>query len=251
MLIRQQTTPLRFFRTTPAMRCPYLPDRIEVKLLTELGGPDALVDHDRFTDAGFRRSHQFIYKPLCPSCQACVPVRIPVEDFAPSRAQRRNLRDNEAIFATVVPAAVTSEQFRLFAAYLHARHDDGDMADMGFEDYRAMVEDSPVDTRLIEFRRGGPEGRLVACCLTDWLGNGISAVYSFFEPTAMRQGLGTYVILWLIEEARAQRLPYVYLGYWISGARKMVYKQKFRPLEFLGQGGWRRMETREISAAAT
>lgn len=245
MLIRQQNTPLRFFRTTPSMRCPYLPDRAEVKLLTELGGQEALKDHDRFTDAGFRRSHQFIYKPLCPSCDACVPVRIPVEEFVPGRAQRRNLRDNENLTVSVVPAAVTAEQFRLFAAYLHARHDDGDMADMGFEDYRAMVEDSPVDTRLIEIRRGGAEGRLVACCLTDWLGNGISAVYSFFEPTAARAGLGTYMILRLVEEARRQRLPYVYLGYWIAGSRKMEYKRKFRPLEALGPHGWRRLDPAE------
>jgi arginine-tRNA-protein transferase len=238
MLIRQHTTPLRFFRTTPAMACPYLPEKTEVKLLTELSGPEALADHDRFTDAGFRRSHQFIYKPLCPDCRACVPVRIPVAAFVPNRTQRRTLKANAGIHAAVVPAAVTTEQFGLFAAYLRARHDDGDMADMGFDDYRAMVEDSPVDTRLVEFRRGGPNGRLIGCCLTDWLGNGISAVYSFYDPSTPWLGLGTYMVLWLVEEARRQNLPYVYLGYWIGRSRKMAYKAGFAPLEALGAGGW-------------
>lgn len=236
MFLRQQTSSLRFFRTTPPLRCPYLPDQFEVKLVTELALGDAGRDLERLSDAGFRRSHQFVYKPLCPSCQACVPVRIPVDRFTPGRGQRRNLMANADVKAAVVPAAVTGEQFTLFARYLQARHADGDMADMDFDDYRSMVEDSPVDTRLVEFRLK-VSNELVGACLTDWMSNGISAVYSFFDPRHARRGLGTFMILWLVQEAARQGLPFVYLGYWIAGSRKMAYKTRFRPLEALAPNG--------------
>ncbi|MCW5745245.1 MAG: arginyltransferase [Alphaproteobacteria bacterium] len=235
MFIRQSTAPLRFFRTTPALRCPYLPNRFETKLVTELGGPDALDLHDQLTDAGFRRSHHYVYKPLCGTCQACVPVRIPVADFAPSRSQRRTWRANAAVGGAVVPAMATSEQFALFTRYVTARHGDGDMAEMDFDDYRAMIEESPVDTQLVELRESG---RLIAACLTDWLGNGISAVYSFFDPRLRRRALGVQTVMWLVEEARRRGLPYVYLGYWIAGSSKMDYKASYSPLEALGADGW-------------
>src|SRR5215813_10956908 len=196
MFIRQNTQTLRFFRTTPAMRCPYLPHRLETKLVTELSGPDAISQHDTLTDAGFRRSHHFVYKPLCDGCRACVPVRIRV------------------------------------------RHHDGDMADMDFDDYRAMVEESPVETAIVEFRDDSAEGRLVGACLVDWLSSGVSAVYSYFDPTDPRRGLGTYMILWLANAAAKRGLPYVYLGYWIADSSKMAYKRAFRPLEFFGPEGW-------------
>ncbi|TWT05777.1 arginyltransferase [Reyranella sp. CPCC 100927] len=235
MFIRQTTVPLRFFRTTPALRCPYLPNRFETKLVTELGGPDALDIHDQLTDAGFRRSHHYVYKPLCGTCSACVPVRIPVDTFTPSRSQRRTWRSNQAVSGAVVPPMATSEQFALFSRYVAARHGDGDMAEMDFDDYRAMIEESPVDTHLVELRE---DGRLVAACLTDWLGNGISAVYSFFDTRLRRRALGVQIVMWLVEEARRRGLPYVYLGYWISGATKMDYKARYRPLEALGTAGW-------------
>ena len=161
MFIRQNIQTLRFFRTTPAMRCPYLPHRLETKLVTELSGPDAISQHDTLTDAGFRRSHHFVYKPLCEGCRACVPVRIRVRDFEPSRAQKRILRRNEHVHALETQALATGEQYSLFSRYVMARHRDGDMADMDFDDYRAMTEESPVDTHLVEFRDGGPAGRLV------------------------------------------------------------------------------------------
>lgn len=238
MLYWQAGSKLRFFRTTPPARCPYLPDQWEVKLVTELTGGDAVNEHDMLSDAGFRRSHQFVYKPLCPSCRACVPVRIPVAQFAANRAQRRVLARNEDLVASVQPAAVNADQYELFAAYLHARHRDGDMVDMNFDDYRSMVEDSPVDTRLVEFRHAGT-GRLAAACLIDWLDHGVSAVYSFWQPDRPRRGLGNLAILWLIEETRRRGLDYVYLGYWIEGSRKMAYKSRFRPMEALENGGWR------------
>lgn len=238
MFIRQTTAPLRFFRTTPALRCPYLPNRFETKLVTELSGPDALDLHDQLTDAGFRRSHHYVYKPLCGSCRACVPVRIPVAAFTPNRSQRRTWRANADVTGAVVPAMATSEQFKLFSHYVAARHGDGDMAEMDFDDYRAMIEESPVDTHLVELREGG---QLVAACLTDWLGNGISAVYSFFEPRLRQRALGVQIVMWLVEEARRRGLPYVYLGYWIAGSTKMDYKARYAPLEALGAAGWERL----------
>ena len=164
MFIRQNIQTLRFFRTTPAMRCPYLPHRLETKLVTELSGPDAISQHDTLTDAGFRRSHHFVYKPLCDGCRACVPVRIRVRDFEPSRAQRRILRRNEHVHAVETQPLATGEQYPLFSRYVLTRHRDGDMADMDFDDYRAMVEESPVETAIIEFRDDSAEGRLVGAC---------------------------------------------------------------------------------------
>ena len=190
MFIRQNIQTLRFFRTTPAMRCPYLPHRLETKLVTELSGPDAISQHDTLTDAGFRRSHHFVYKPLCDGCRACVPVRIRVRDFEPSRAQKRILRRNEHVHAVETQPLATGEQYSLFSRYVMARHRDGDMADMDFDDYRAMVEESPVETAIIEFRDDSAEGRLVGACLVDWLSSGVSAVYSFFDPQDPRRGPG-------------------------------------------------------------
>jgi arginine-tRNA-protein transferase len=244
MFIRQNIQSLRFFRTTPAMRCPYLPHRLETKLVTELSGPDAISQHDTLTDAGFRRSHHFVYKPLCDGCKACVPVRIRVRDFEPSRAQRRIQRRNEHVQAIETQALATGEQFSLFSRYVLTRHRDGDMADMDFDDYRAMVEESPVDTAIIEFRDDSADGRLVGACLVDWLSNGVSAVYSFFDPQDPRRGLGTHMILWLANAAARRGLHYVYLGYWIADSNKMAYKRSFRPLEFFGPDGWTELPAR-------
>lgn len=238
MFIRQNIQTLRFFRTTPAMRCPYLPHRLETKLVTELSGPDAISQHDTLTDAGFRRSHHFVYKPLCDGCRACVPVRIRVRDFEPSRAQRRILRRNEHVHAVECQPLATGEQYALFSRYVLTRHRDGDMADMDFDDYRAMVEESPVETAIIEFRDDSDDGRLVGACLVDWLSSGVSAVYSFFDPQDPRRGLGTHMIVWLANAAARRGLPYVYLGYWIADSSKMAYKRAFRPLEFFGPDGW-------------
>jgi arginyl-tRNA--protein-N-Asp/Glu arginylyltransferase len=221
MFIRQNIQTLRFFRTTPAMRCPYLPHRLETKLVTELSGPDAISQHDR----------------------ACVPVRIRVRDFEPSRAQKRILRRNEHVHALETQALATGEQYSLFSRYVMARHRDGDMADMDFDDYRAMVEESPVETAIIEFRDDSADGRLVGACLVDWLSSGVSAVYSFFDPQDPRRGLGTHMILWLADAAAKRGLPYVYLGYWIADSSKMAYKRAFRPLEFFGPEGWMELPT--------
>ncbi|GAB6053783.1 arginyltransferase [Magnetospira thiophila] len=230
-----------FFYTTAPLPCPYLPERMERRLVTELSGQRSVILHDALSRAGFRRSHNIAYAPICPTCRACVPVRIVVADFTPSRTQRRLIRINRDLNVEILPAKGTLQQFGLFSAYQKLRHSEGDMAGMSFRDYRMMVEDSPIDTFIAEFRR--PEDdRLVAVCLTDHMGDGFSAVYSFFAEGEERRSLGTYMVLWLIEQARFAGRPYIYLGYWIAETRKMAYKTNFRPLEALYGEGWQRIE---------
>jgi arginine-tRNA-protein transferase len=217
--------------------CPYLPGRRERKLITELTGPTVLPRYSLLSRAGFRRSHNFAYRPACAGCGACVPVRVAADRFRVSRSLRRVARANAGLAAGDRPARASTEQYALFARYIASRHDDGEMAGMTIDDYRGMLEHTLVETGLVEFRAG--DGSLVAGCLTDWLDDGPSAVYSFFEPAWARRSLGTYIVLWLIEEARRRGLPHVYLGYWIAGSPKMAYKARFQPLQALGPQGWR------------
>ncbi|KAF0140583.1 MAG: arginine-tRNA-protein transferase [Rhodospirillaceae bacterium] len=218
------------------MPCPYLPGRLERKIVTELTGPDMEMLHESLARAGFRRSHSIAYAPACPGCNACVPVRIVAADMRPRRIFRRTMRLNNDLMAQGMAARATVEQYRLFSRYQDSRHSGSDMAMMGFYDYRSMVEDSPIDTFLVEFRR--PEKGLVAVLLVDRTRDGLSAVYSFFTPDLSHCSLGTFMILWLVEEAQQLGLPYVYLGYWIAESRKMSYKQRFQPLEAFGPDGW-------------
>jgi leucyl-tRNA---protein transferase len=229
-----------FFFTTAPLPCPYIAGRLERKIVTELNGPDAEVLHEALSRAGFRRSHSIAYTPACPGCNACIPVRIVAGEFRPDRTMRKVMKANRDMVATKVPARATAEQYRLFSRYQESRHSGGDMALMGFYDYRSMVEDSPIDTFLIEFRRA--DGILAGACLADRMSDGLSAVYSFFEPDLHTRSLGTFVVLWLIEEACRLGLPYVYLGYWIAESRKMSYKSRYRPLEFFGPNGWRLLD---------
>jgi arginine-tRNA-protein transferase len=237
----------QFFYTTAPLPCPYVPGRTERKVVTEIIGPEAEPLHDRLSRAGFRRSHNIAYAPVCPSCQACIPIRIPVDSFVPDRTLRKIARANAALEGYRVPARATAEQFQLFQRYQQVRHGDGDMASMSFYDYRAMVEDTPIETFIIEFR--DEQDRLLSACLTDKLGDGLSAVYSFFAPGLEKRSLGTHAVLWLIDRARALGLPYVYLGYWVSDSRKMAYKARFRPSEILVNGTWRVLTDAEIAGA--
>lgn len=209
---------------------------MERKLVTELSDTDAVTLHDTLSRAGFRRSHSIAYTPACPGCSACIPVRVVAKGFTPSRSQKRILSLNNQISTCEIVARATGEQFRLFSDYQHSRHSGSDMALMGFYDFRAMVEDSPVETGIIEFRN--PEGRLVGAMLTDHMDDGLSAVYSFFDTTDSRLSFGTYMVLSLIERAQELSLPYVYLGYWIAGSAKMAYKTRFSPLEAFIAGSW-------------
>lgn len=237
----------QFFYTTAPLPCPYVPGRTERKVVTEITGPDADTLHDRLSRAGFRRSHNIAYAPVCPACTACVPIRIPVGSFRPERTLRRIMQANAQVDGFEVPARATAEQYQLFQRYQQARHGDGDMATMSFYDYRAMVEDTPIETFIVEFR--DPDDRLVGACLTDRLSDGLSAVYSYFLPEMGRRSLGTYTILWLIERARGLGLPYVYLGYWVPESHKMAYKARFRPAEVLAGGTWRTLTDAEATGA--
>jgi arginine-tRNA-protein transferase len=228
--------PQHFYRTS-ALPCPYVAGRVERKLITELSGPEALAFYNSLSRAGFRRSHHLAYRPACAGCNACVPVRIPVAAFTPSRSLRRIGRLNSGLGRRLAAPRALLEQYRLFMRYQRSRHADSDMASMTFGDFRAMIEDSPVTSRVLELRDGN--GALAGACLLDLLDDGLSAVYSFFDPDQRRRSLGTVLIMALIEESRRLGLPYVYLGYWIAESPKMAYKARFRPLEGLGPSGWR------------
>ena len=236
-------TPLKrphFFFTTAPLPCPYLPGRLERKLATELSGSSADSTHESLARSGFRRSHSIAYAPACPGCRACVPVRVATGEFRPRRSLSRIWRQNRDLVGIKVPARATAEQYDLFARYQQSRHSGSDMALMGFYEYSAMIEDSPIETFLVEYR--DRSGVLCAVCLTDRTTDGLSAVYSFFETGGARDGLGNYVVLWLIEQAQRLDVPYVYLGYWIENSPKMAYKARFQPLERLCENGWERFE---------
>lgn len=219
----------------PSRPCPYLPGFVEQNVFTDLSGPDSDQYYHILSQAGFRRSHGIAYRPACPGCSACVPVRVVADAFAPGRTLRRIWKANAQVTSHELPPRASREQYELFSRYLRARHGDGEMASMDFADYQAMVEETTLDTSLIEFRH---EGRLVGGCLTDRLRDGLSAVYSFFEPAMENRSIGNLMVMRLIEAARNAGLSYVYLGYWIDASPKMAYKQRFRPLEGLGPEGW-------------
>ncbi|MEM1140850.1 MAG: arginyltransferase [Pseudomonadota bacterium] len=235
------------FYLTAESPCPYLPGRQERKIFTPLDANDAAHLHDHLTLQGFRRSQNIVYKPACKGCNACVSVRVAADQFSPGKTFRRLQNRNADLTSRDMPPIATHDQFRLMRTYLDNRHQDGGMADMTGLDYSAMVEETEVETRVIEYRLpeaptepGGTAtpGELVAVALTDVLGDGLSMVYSFFDPTLTTRSLGTYMILDHISRARGMGLPFVYLGYWVDGCRKMDYKRRFEPLEHLIGGHW-------------
>jgi arginine-tRNA-protein transferase len=231
--------PLAFFATSP-QPCPYLPDRFERRLVTDLSRRDAVAVHDALSQAGFRRSHTLAYAPICQGCQACVPVRVDAAGFAPGRALRRVLARNADILLTERPPVATKEQYRLFVEYQNHRHDQGEMAKMAFPDYQALIEQTPVRTAVLEGRFA--DGRLAAVAIFDSVSDGLSAVYSFFDTADPRRSLGSFLIVKLIEMTLAAGLSYLYLGFWIAETTKMAYKTRCRPLEAYAGAGWQRIE---------
>jgi arginine-tRNA-protein transferase len=242
------TRQLRFFLTAPSP-CPYLPGREERKVFAHLPLSEGALVNDSLTQVGFRRSQNIAYRPACEGCEACISARIPVDDFFFSRSSRRIMDRNAGMMRHVVESEATMEQFDLLRRYLMTRHAEGGMADMTWHDYGAMVEDTTVRTHLVEYRApsvdGGP-GELVACVLVDLLSDGLSLVYSFYDPDLARRSPGSFLILDHIAQAREMGLPYVYLGYWVSGSQKMAYKSRFTPLEVLKPGGWRLLSASEL-----
>ncbi len=238
----------QFYLTAPSP-CPYLPGEEERKVFTHLVGERAADLNNLLTQGGFRRSQSIAYRPACEHCRACVSVRVIAGEFRPTRNMRRVLEHNADIASDMRAAVPTAEQYSVFRAYLDARHGEGGMADMTVLDYAMMVEDSHVQTRLVEYRRGGApgngtgsDGELLAVALTDVLKDGLSMVYSFYEPEPDRRSLGTFMILDHISRARRMGLAYVYLGYWVRGSRKMEYKSRFLPQERLAPEGWQRVD---------
>lgn len=247
MTQHSRNTP-QFYLTAPTP-CPYLEGFQERKVFTHLVGDKAGELNDLLTHGGFRRSQSIAYRPACDLCRACVSVRVVADEFQPSRNMRKVAQRNSDLVGEMRSAIPTSEQYSVFRAYLDARHHDGGMADMTVLDYAMMVEDSHVTTRIIEYRRRTPDtgitgkgGDLIAAALTDILGDGLSMVYSFFEPGEHDRSLGTYMILDHIARARSMGLPYVYLGYWIDGSSKMGYKGRFLPQQRLAPNGWMRVD---------
>jgi arginine-tRNA-protein transferase len=239
----------QFYLTAPSV-CPYLPGREERKVFTHLIGRRAPGLNDALTQSGFRRSQTIAYRPACESCRACVSVRVVVDEFVETRSLRRIRELNSDLVGRAVPNQARSDQYSLFRSYVDARHGDGGMADMSVLDYSMMVEDSHVNTRIVEYRRRGPDtavngrgsGAVIAACLTDILADGLSMVYSFYDPDEAERSLGTFMILDHLDRARRLGLPHLYLGYWVEGSKKMAYKARFRPQERLGMNGWERVD---------
>jgi len=239
----------RFFVTSPAP-CPYLPGRSERKVFTELKGPHADSLNDALSRIGFRRSQTVAYRPSCLDCNACVSVRVVASEFTPSGTQKRMMKRNGDLIATVCRPWSTGEQFQLLQKYLSARHPEGGMTSMDEVDFADMVEHTPVTSFVIEYREpsadGVTPGRLVGACLTDRQCDGLSMIYSFYDPEhESRAGLGNYIILDHIHKAQEMGLPYVYLGYWVEGSPRMQYKVRYRPMERLGRSGWERFSPEE------
>jgi len=230
----------QFFFATTGLPCPYIKGRLERRVVTELVGRDAVRLHDQLSMAGFRRSHGIVYAPACPNCQECIPVRIVVPGFKSSRSQRRILNKNLDITAVETAAVASTEQYQIFSEYQNRRHASGDMAKMDFYEYQALIEETPIDTFVAEFRNS--DERLVGAMLADRVDDGLSAVYSFFDPDEDTRSLGTYMILWLIENAKQMDLGYVYLGFWVESSRKMAYKATFPPLEMHTPQGWKPLQ---------
>lgn len=244
----------QFYVTAP-QPCPYLSGRMERKLFTALQGDYAETLNDALSKQGFRRSQNVLYRPSCAECSACMSARIRVAAFQPSKSQSRTLRRNADLTRKANSPWASEEQFSLFRAYLDSRHADGGMADMDIFEFAAMVEETPIKSRIVEYAAptstGVGRGTLTAVCLTDVLDDGLSMVYSFYDPTAERRSLGTYVILDHIRIARDAGLPFVYLGYWVPGSPKMGYKANFGALEIYKNGIWQPMGDPENHSTET
>lgn len=241
----------QFYLTQPDM-CPYLPDRLERKLFAHLSGPMACDLNDRLSLAGFRRSQTVAYRPACDTCKACQSIRVLTDDFTPSRTQKRIAKRNQDLIVSEFPARASREQYALFRTYLEARHADGGMEDMTIEDFMGMIENSSVDTMMVEYRlpptpeehsAGQLGGRLIGAALCDLLFDGLSMVYSFYDPDEVSRSLGSYMILERLAAARSMGLPHLYLGYFIEDCQKMAYKRRYLPHELYVDGNWTRRDT--------
>ena len=230
----------QFYVTAP-QPCPYLEGRMERKLFTALQGENAERLNNALSQQGFRRSQNVLYRPSCSDCSACLSARIDISAFKPSKSQKRSWKRNARLNRRATSPWATEDQYALFRRYLDARHADGGMADMDVFEFAAMIEETPIRSRVVEYT-DADTGNLIAVSLTDVLEDGLSMVYSFYDPDRAGDGLGTYMILDHIEIARENNLPYVYLGYWVPGSPKMGYKARFSGLRVYLGGEWHPMK---------
>ena len=229
---------LQFYATSP-YPCSYLPGR---EARSQVATPTHLIDTEVYgalVRRGFRRSGAFTYRPRCDDCGACIPVRLPVAELRRNRAQRRALKSHSGLIAREMPLAFREDHYALYARYQNARHAGGGMDEDSHEQYAHFLLQSRVDTRLIEFSLGGA---VCMVSIVDVLEDGLSSVYTFFDPDVPGASFGTYNILWQAGQCRALELPYLYLGYWIADSRKMAYKSRFRPIEGLIDGHWQTLD---------
>jgi len=229
----------QFYVTAP-QSCPYLGGQIERKLFTALQGENAQTLNDTLSKQGFRRSQNVLYRPSCAKCQACLSARIDISKFMPSKSQRRCKKRNQHLIRRATSPWATEEQYELFRRYLDSRHATGGMADMDVYEFAAMIEETPIKSRVFEYT-DPTDNTLVAVCLTDVLDDGLSLVYSFFQPERCHDSLGTYIILDQIDVARETDLPHIYLGYWVKGSDKMGYKARYSGLEIYYDQAWHPM----------
>ena len=239
MTVERRNFPQFFITATSP--CPYLPGQKERKVFTHLVGPDARTLASQLLQGGFRRSQSIAYRPACETCNACASTRVPVQQFQWSKSFKRVMKANADLVTKAVQPQATAEHYDLFRAYIDTRHSDGGMADMSVLDFAAMIDETVVDTRLIEYRYGRSHrdaGQLVAAVLLDVMVDGLSLIYSFYDPALQRRSLGTYIILDCIRKTQRLNLPYLYLGYYVPGSPKMEYKARFQPQERLTPSGW-------------
>lgn len=224
------------FLATPPHPCSYLPGRQAVSLFADPRAGMSTELYGELAESGFRRSGVDVYRPMCPGCQACIPVRIPVARMTHRRRERRIWECNADLRVSLQSSEFRNEHYDLYCRYLTARHSGGGMDNPTPEGYLQFLRSAWCETRFVEFRK---EGKLLAVAVTDVLPSGLSAVYTFFDPEASRRSLGTHTILWQAQEARRRGLPWLFLGYWIEACDKMRYKGRFRPLQALEEGVWR------------
>lgn len=236
---------LQFYLTIPSP-CPYLDGQMERKIFTPLDPLSGPQVNNYLTHAGFRRSQNVIYRPACEACRECKSLRIIAADFKANKSFRRTLATNTDLTRTIAEPLATTEQFALLRRYLTSRHAGGGMSDMDFYRYEMMVEQCASDTEIIEYRDS--EDTLIAAVLTDVLQDGLSMVYSFFDPSLSHRSLGNYMILDAIDRCQVEGLRHLYLGYWVDGSPKMNYKARFKPAEILGANGWRYLDINEKPA---
>ena len=225
--------PLRL-RVTRSQKCAYLLEQTEQRLATDISEhPET---HDRLAETGFRRVENWVYKPACPNCNACQPIRVKAEQFKPSRNIARIQATNRDLRRNLSADRLGLDHYDVFQSYLGQRHEDGQMSSMSFDEFSSMILNSPIDTLLTEYVDS--EDRLLGCILVDRQRDGLSAVYSFFRPEEKKRSLGTFMIVDLIERCNKIGLPYIYLGYYIEQSRKMSYKARFRPYQTFSDGIW-------------